>query len=76
MFNIHSDGTIKLTLNVFIKKVKIITTTMLVGLNNYVFIPISYFVAWEQHFVRPLTAPHKEIFSHIFSQWGLMSCNF
>ena len=72
MFNIHSDGTIKPTLNVF----KNYHNNMLVGLNNYVFIPISYFVTWEQHFVRLPTAPHKEIFSHIFSQWGLMSCNF
>ena len=26
------------------------------------------FVAWEQHFVRPPTAPQKENFSRIFNQ--------
>ena len=41
MFNNHNDGIIKPTLDLFEKKVKIITTTILVGLNNYVFILIE-----------------------------------
>ena len=37
MFNNHNDGIIKPILDLFKKKVKIITTTMLVGLGNYTY---------------------------------------
>ena len=40
MFNNHNDGIIKPILDL-LKKVKIITTTMLVGLSNYIFILIE-----------------------------------
>ena len=40
MFNNHNDGIIKPILDLF-KKVKIITTTILVGLSNYIFILIE-----------------------------------
>ena len=40
MFNNHNDGLIKPILDL-LKKVKIITTTILVGLSNYIFILIE-----------------------------------
>ena len=41
MFNNHNDGIIKPILDLFKKKVKIITTIILVGLSNYIFILIE-----------------------------------
>ena len=40
MFNNHNDGIIKPILDMF-EKVKIITTTILVGLSNYIIILIE-----------------------------------
>ena len=40
MFNNHNDGIIEPILDLF-KKVKIITTTILVDLSNYIFILIE-----------------------------------
>ena len=41
MFNNHNDGIIKPILDLFKKKVKIITTTIPVSLSNYIFILIE-----------------------------------
>ena len=41
MFNNHNDRIIKPILDLFKKKVKMITTTILVGLSNYIFILIE-----------------------------------
>ena len=41
MFNNHNDRIIKPILDLFKKKGKIITTTILVGLSNYIFILIE-----------------------------------
>ena len=41
MFNNQNDGIIKPILDLFKKKGKIITTTILVGLSNYIFILIE-----------------------------------
>ena len=41
MFNNHNDGTFKPILDLLKKKVKIITTTILVGLSTYIIIHID-----------------------------------